>query len=112
MNKYIIASGLLALMAAATSCDKYDLYPEDFDGIFTIRDSGTKDLVLWSTDESKEVPFIVMKGGYDPEVTSTATLKVMNAAEFQQYNENLGTLPYILVGDECYSFSANPGENV
>lgn len=112
MNKYIIASGLLALMAAATSCDKYELYPEDFDGIFTIRDSGTKDLVLYATDEATEVPFIVMKGGYDPEVASTATLKVMNAAEFQQYNEDLGTLPYILVGDECYSFSANAGENV
>ena len=112
MNKYIIASGLLALMAAATSCDKYELYPEDFDGIFTIRDSGTKDLVLYATDEATEVPFIVMKGGYDPEVTSTATLKVMNAEEFQQYNEDLGTLPYILIGNECYSFSANAGEDV
>lgn len=112
MNKYIIASGLLALMAAATSCDKYELYPEDFDGIFTIRDSGTKDLVLYATDESTEVPFIVMKGGYDPEVASTATLKVMNTEEFQAYNEDLGTLPYILVGNECYSFSNNPQESV
>lgn len=112
MNKYIIASGLLALMAAATSCDEYKLYPEDFNGIFTIRDAGTKDLVLYATDETTEVPFIVMKGGYDPDVASTATLKVMNTAEFAQYNEELGTLPYILVGDECYSFSANLGENV
>lgn len=112
MKKTIIASGLLALMAAATSCDKYDIYPEDFDGIFTIRDAGTKDLVLYATDDATEVPFVVMKGGYDPDVVSKATLKVMNDEEFQEYNDNLGTLPYILVGNECYSFSPNADENV
>lgn len=112
MKKIIIASGLLALMAAATSCDKYDIYPEDFDGIFTIRDAGTKDLVLYATDDATEVPFIVMKGGYNPDVVSKATLKVMNDQEFLAYNENLGTLPYILVGSECYSFSSQPGEDV
>ena len=65
MKKVIFASGLLALMAAATSCEKYDIYPEEFDSVFTIRDSGTKDLTLYSTDEVSEYPFMITKGYSD-----------------------------------------------
>lgn len=112
MKKLIFASGLLALMAAATSCEKYDIYPEQFDSVFTIRDAGTKDLTLYATDEVIEYPFIIMKGGYDPAVQSTATLKVMNDQEFEEYNESLGGLPYILIGPDCYSFNNDGTEPV
>lgn len=112
MKKVIFASGLLALMAAATSCEKYDIYPEEFDSVFTIRDSGTKELTLYATDEVSEYPFVIMKGGYDPETQSTATLKVMNDAEFAAYNESLGGMPYVLVGNECYSFTKDANEPV
>ncbi len=106
MKKLIFASGLLALLATATSCEKYDIYPEDFDSVFTIRDAGTKELALYATDQVVEYPVIIMKGGYDPETKSTATLKVMNQEEFDAYNADLGYLPYVLVAPECYSLSA------
>lgn len=112
MKKSIIASGLLAALALATSCDKYDIYPESYDGVFTIRNAGTRDLTVYATDDVAEVPFVVMKGGYKPEVSSTATLKVMSGEEFAAYQESAGSLRYIPVGEECYSFSANLEENV
>ncbi len=99
-------------MALASSCDKYDIYPEDYDGVFTIRNAGTIDLTVYATDDTAEVPFIVMKGGYKPEVTSEATLKVMSEEEFAAYQESAGNLPYVAVGPECYSFSPSLDEDV
>ena len=103
---------MLAMLALASSCDKYDIYPEDYDGVFTIRNAGTKDLVVYGTDDTAEVPFIVMKGGYKPEVVSEAVLKVMDDEEFAAYQETAGNLPYIAVSPECYSFSPNLDEDV
>lgn len=100
------------MLVAATSCDKYDIYPEEFDGVFAIRDSGTRDLTVYSTDETAEVPFVVVKGGYDPDHVSKATFKVMDSAEFAAYKEASGNVQYAAVGSECYSFSPAAGENV
>lgn len=112
MKKSIIASGMLALLALASSCDKYDIYPEDYDGVFTIRNAGTKDLTVYATDDIAEVPFIVMKGGYKPELVSEATLKVMSDEEFSAYQETAGNLPYVAVSPDCYSFSPNLDEDI
>lgn len=112
MKKSIIASGLIALLALTTGCDKYEIYPESYDGVFTIRNAGTKDLTVYATDNIAEVPFIVMKGGYKPEVTSTATLKVMSDEEFADYQEKAGNLPYVAVGSNCYSFSPELDEDM
>lgn len=112
MKKIFFASGLLALMMGATSCDKYDIYPEEFDSVFAIRDAGTRELTVYATDATAEVPFVVMKGGYDPAQASTATLKVMNDAEFAEYQETSGNLLYAPVGSECYSFSPSETDNV
>lgn len=103
---------MVALLAAATSCDKYDIYPESFDSVLSIRDAGTRNISVYSTDEVTEVPFVVMKGGYEPETSSTATLKVMSNAEFEAYKENSGNTLYTSIGSECYSFSPNENEQV
>lgn len=110
MKKIVFATGLLAMMVAATSCDKYDIYPEAFDGVFAIRDAGTKELTVYSTDELAQVPFVVLKGGYDPELSSTATLKVMDQQEFANYQESSGNVHYALIGRECYSFAPTTGQ--
>lgn len=110
MKKIIFASGLLALMVAATSCDKYDIYPEEFEGVFTIKDAGTRELTVYASDATAEVPFIVLKGGYDPEIASSATLKVMDEAEFADYQEISGNVAYARVGNECFSFSPTADE--
>lgn len=112
MKKIFFASGLLALMASTTSCDKYDIYPEEFDGVFSIKDSGTRELTVYSTDVAAEVPFVVMKGGYDPAHNSSATLKVMNDTEFAEYQESSGNSYTVRVGSECYSFSPSATENI
>ncbi len=112
MKKIFFASGLLALMASTTSCDKYDIYPEEFDGVFSIKDSGTRELTVYSTDVTAEVPFVVMKGGYDPAHNSSATLKVMNDTEFAEYQESSGNSYTVRVGSECYSFSPSATENI
>lgn len=112
MKKFNIGLGLVALLAAATSCDKYDIYPEDFDSVFAIRDAGTRNLTVYSTDVISEVPFVVMKGGYDPATVSVATLKTMSDDEFEEYKASSGNTLYAAVGSECYSFSPNDGEQV
>lgn len=103
---------MVALLAAATSCDKYDIYPESFDTIFAIRDAGTRNIIVYSTDEISTVPFVVMKGGYDPSKSSAATLKAMDDDEFDSYKQNSGNTLYASIGRECYSFSSDENEPV
>lgn len=110
MKKIIFASGLLALMMAATACGEYDIYPEEFDGVFSIKGAGTRELTVYATDATAEVPFIVLKGGYDPKLSADATLKVMDEDEFAAYQETSGSVNYVRIGDECFSFS--PTDNV
>ncbi|MDE6535595.1 MAG: DUF1735 domain-containing protein [Muribaculaceae bacterium] len=112
MKKSIILSGLLGALVLTTGCEKYDIYPEAFDGVFTIRNAGTRDLVVYATDDVAEVPFVVMKGGYKPEIDSKATLKVMNDEEFAAYQESTGLVTYVPLSPECYSFSPNLDENI
>ncbi len=112
MKKSIILSGLLGALVLTTGCEKCDIYPEAYDGVFTIRNAGTRDLVVYATDDLAEVPFIVMKGGYKPEIDSKATLKVMNDEEFAAYQESTGLVTYVPLSPECYSFSAELDENI
>ncbi len=91
MKKIILASGLLALMAAATSCDKYNIYDEQFSDIMMIKDGGEKEVTFYSTDEKANVYISVMKGGHSPEAQSKGTLRLMNNADFKKYyEENYG----------------------
>lgn len=87
MKKIIYASGLLALMAAATSCDKYDIYPEQYSDIMMIKDAGEKQVTVYSSDDAAPYYISVIKGGHDPEKVGTATLRVMTAEDFGAYKE-------------------------
>ncbi len=113
MKKLYIASGMIALLAAATSCDKYDIYPENFDTVFALRDAGTRNVTVYSTEEVSEVPFVVMKGGSNPSASSNATLTAMDYETFYKYREESGNaLLNTPVGRECYSFSPDENEQV
>lgn len=91
MKKIILASGLLALMAAATSCDKYNIYDEQFGDIMMIKDGGEKEVTFYSTDEKANVYISVMKGGHNPEAQSSCKLRLMNNDDFKAYyQENYG----------------------
>ncbi|MDE7110916.1 MAG: hypothetical protein K2O38_03335 [Muribaculaceae bacterium] len=87
MKKLFIASGLLALMAAATSCDKYDIYDEQYGDVMLIKDGGDVTMDVYSTDDYADRYISVLKGGHSPERTSTATLRVMTEQDFRDYKD-------------------------
>lgn len=89
MKKIIIASGLLALMAAATSCDEYDIYPEQYGDVMMIKDAGEKQVTIYATDDAAPYYIAVMKGGHNPGDKASATLRVMNEADFKKYKEHI-----------------------
>lgn len=87
MKKLFIASGLLALMAAATSCDKYDIYDDQYGDVLLIKDGGDISMDVYSTDDYADHYISVIKGGHSPERTSHATLRVMTDEDFAEYKE-------------------------
>lgn len=91
MKKLFIASGLLALMAAATSCDKYDIYDDQYGDVMLIKDGGDVDMDVYSTDDYADRYISVVKGGHSPERTAQANLRVMTEEDFNKYVEdNIG----------------------
>lgn len=91
MKKLFIATGLLALMAAATSCDKYDIYDDQYGDVMLIKDGGDVNMDVYSTDDYADRYISVIKGGHDPERTSHANLRVMTPQDFDKYvSDNIG----------------------
>ena len=87
MKKLFIASGLLALMAAATSCDKYDIYDDQYGDVLLIKDGGDLTMDVYSTDDYVDHYISVIKGGHTPDRSANATLRVMTAADFAAYKD-------------------------
>lgn len=87
MKKLFIASGLLALMAAATSCDKYEIYDDQYGDVLLIKDGGDVSMDVYSTDDYADRYISVLKGGHSPERTSHATLRVMTEQDFREYKD-------------------------
>ncbi len=87
MKKLFIASGLLALMAAATSCDKYDIYDEQYGDVLLIKDGGDVSMDVYSTDDYADHYISVIKGGHTPGRKASATLRVMTDEDFKAYKE-------------------------
>jgi hypothetical protein len=112
MKKSILATGLVAMMAlASTSCDSYDLYPEEYHSVLLIKDGGTNDLTLYVTDNVKSYPINVLKGGSDPDVVAKASLRFMTDEDWTQYIEETNNQYYERVPSEYISFSSEFGAN-
>lgn len=107
MNKLIIATGLVAVMAAASSCseDQYDLYPAETGSVMMIKDSGTRNVVVYKTDDFTTLPVTVMKGGTAPENASKALLHTMDADDWDAYVELTMNKGIMRITPECYGFS-------
>lgn len=116
MKKITIATGLLAMMAAATSCDKYDIYEqEEYGDVLMIKDGGEKALTAYSTDEYAELNITVLKGGHTPESDASCSLRIMTPQDFSDYlDENYGDDHSVLtqVGTEYYTLVNDKGEEV
>lgn len=78
---------MVALLAAATSCDKYDIYPEQYGKVLMIKDAGETDVTIYATETIAPYHVSVMKNGHTPEDPAQATLKILSDAEFADYKE-------------------------
>lgn len=111
MKKLYIASGLVALLAAATACDRYDIYPEQYGKVMMIKDAGDRSVTIYATETAQPCYISVMKSGHTPEDPADATIKVLNDSEFKQYLQKYyGEGPYGLVAvnpDFYYLADAN-----
>ncbi len=85
MKKLNIALGLVALLAAATSCDKYDIYPEQYGKVMMLKDAGDRTVTIYATEKAQPCYISVMKSGHSPENPADATIKVLNDEEFKTY---------------------------
>lgn len=79
--------GLTAVLGAATSCDKYDIYPEQYGKVMMIKDAGDRAVTIYATEKKQPCYISVMKSGHSPENPSQATIKVLNDEEFAVYKE-------------------------
>jgi len=75
------------MLAAATSCDEYDIYPEQYGEVMMIKDAGERAVTIYATDKSAPCYISVMKSGHTPENPAQATLKILNEKEFGDYKE-------------------------
>lgn len=97
---------MVFIMFATTSCDLYDdLYSEEYHKVLSIKTENTiQDLTLYSTGDDAEYSFTVMKGGTNPELSSSATINTMSEDDLKSYNETNG-LNFALIPQNCYSYS-------
>ena len=108
MNKIFLATGMVALMAAAVSCDTYDIYPDEYAKVIMIKDAGERSVTVYPTDPVSPVNITVMKGGHKPGESSTITLQVMDEAAWEAYDEETGRGFYWSpLPDSCYYFTTD-----
>lgn len=105
MKKITLALGLSAVMAAGfTSCDTYDIYPEQYGKVISIKYAGDRDITVWSTDPTAKDSIIVMKGGHNPEGTSKVSLRAMTDADWNAYMEETRNEGLLRIPAECCEF--------
>ncbi len=78
---------MVALLAAATSCDKYDIYPEQYGKVLMIKDAGERNVTLYATEDIAPYYVAVMKNGHTIDAPAQATLKILSDSEFADYKE-------------------------
>ncbi len=102
-----MALGLAAVMAVGfSSCDTYDIYPEQYGKVMSIKNSGDRDITVYTTDPTSSDTIIVMKGGHNPEGVSKVSLRAMNDADWAAYVEETRNEGLLRIPMDCYSFDA------
>lgn len=105
MKSIYLASASLALLLAGASCsEKYDIYPEEYSKVMMFKDSGAHDFTVYSPHSVAAFPISVMKGGWNPDATSGAKVRVMTEEEFNDWLLESGA-GYSYLPNNCYSFT-------
>lgn len=101
MNKKIIYSLLSGLLLLAYGCESYDDFiPAKFDTILALKETGEKDIRLYSTGEDGEYTFTVLKGGVK-DAAAQAEIQVMSEVELSLYSQLVGRT-YTLLPESTY----------
>lgn len=110
MKKTICNLLLLALCILVASCGEDENYklenlvPQQYHKISYIKNYGTHELNLYTTQESYTDSLIIIKGGSDPNTTAGYTMKVLDQAEVDTtYSEQDG-VAYSVLPSSTYSF--------
>ncbi len=112
MKKILLASATVALLLAGSACsNNYDLYPDEMAKVLMIKDSGTRSVTVYSAQDKVPVTLTVLKGGVSPEQPSTATVRAMTQAEFDEYAAESG-LAYSFLPSNCYSIGDGSATSV
>lgn len=109
MKKFMI--GALCFSCMLSACDVMTDYaqyfPEGYDKILYILDSGDKNVTVYNTGADNVYEFTVCKAGYDPSLTTSAQVEVLTQAEIdEEYTAEEG-IPYKIIPENTYKI-ANP----
>lgn len=111
MNKIIkmftFAAGLLAMSACSESeYDIENLFPDKYNKILYIRDSGEQGVVLQNEEPTHTVEASIIKGGAVPTAVAKVNISVMDQQKVDDKWTNLTGRPHYLLPENCYSLSA------
>lgn len=107
MKKFMIGvlcfSGLLSACDVMTDYTQY--FPEGYDKILYILDSGDKEVTVYNTGTDNVYEFTVCKAGYDPSLTTSAKVEVLTQDEIDaEYTANEG-IPYKIIPADAYKIA-------
>lgn len=108
---YITVASAAMMLLSASCSETYDIYSEEYAKIVRIKDSGLQPVNVYSVQDEAIYPITIMKGGYDPETTANATLRVMSEEEFNAYLAESGA-GYSYLPSDCYSFTGGQGNSI
>ena len=104
MKKFMIGVACFSLLLSScdNSLDYAQYFPEGFDKILYILDSGEKEVTVYNTGADNLYEFTVCKGGYDPTLPSEARVEVLSQDEVdEEYTVNEG-IPYKIIPENTY----------
>ncbi len=96
---------LCGMGMVAVSCDNYDdLYPQKYEKILMLKESGVRDITLYTTDEAATFPISIIKTGSNTDLPANVTLRPMTPKELEDYSNEYGTQYYAAIPSDCFSF--------
>lgn len=107
-SAYTVFAALVLLQLGVSCSENYDIYPDEYAKVMMFKESGVKNITVYSPHAVSSIPISVMKGGWDSKSVSDAKVRVMTEAEFNQWLMESGA-GYSYLPNNCYSFTTDGG---
>lgn len=108
---YLAVASAATLLLSASCSETYDIYSEEYAKVVRIKEGGLQSVNVYSVQDETIYPITVMKGGYAPETTANAVLRVMSEEEFNDYLGESGA-GYSYLSSDCYSFKGGTDNSI